>query len=130
MAPHARKRILIVEDDEALARVVKMRLQSVGYEARAESLGKKALGYAAAFRPDLVILDINLPDCSGYQVARELRRIFHPWPVPVLMLTVKNQPADQLRGFAFGADAYLTKPFDSSELFETVALLTQEPAAA
>ena len=122
-ATQARKQILIVEDDEPLARLLKARLQSIGYEAHAETIGKQALQWAAEHRCNLVILDVNLPDCSGYQVARELRKLYHPWTLPILMLTVKDKPVDQLRGFAHGADAYLTKPFDSAELFETVTLL-------
>lgn len=117
------KHILIVEDEEPLARLVKSRLESVGYEVHTEQRGRSAVSYAAQQRIDLAILDINLPDINGYQVARELRKLSAPWALPIIMLTVKDKPIDQLRGFAHGADAYLTKPFDSTELFETVALL-------
>jgi len=122
------KHILIVEDNESLARMVKMSLESMGYTAHTETQGKSALTYVAERQPDLVILDINLPDCSGLQVARELRRLHHPWAIPILMLTINDKPVDQLKGFAHGADAYLTKPFNSTELLETVALLMGEAA--
>ncbi len=118
------KQVLVVEDDEPLARLVKSRLESIGCQVQTHTHGKDALKSAAEQRFDLVILDINLPDSNGYQISRELRKIYHPWALPILMLTVKDKPADQLRGFAHGADAYLTKPFDSAELFETVAMLT------
>jgi two-component system sensor histidine kinase ChiS len=124
------KRILVVEDEVGLASVLKDRLESVGYEVQTETHGKAALAYATDNRVDLVILDVNLPDINGYQVARELRHLSHPWVLPILMLTVNDKPVDQLRGFAHGADAYLTKPFDSSELFDTVAFLTGQPAQA
>lgn len=124
------KHILIVEDEETLARTVKMRLESLGYEVHTETYGRLGINYASEHRLDLVILDVNLPDINGYQVARELRKIYHPWVLPILMLTIKNEPVDQLRGFAHGADAYLTKPFDSGELFQTVALLTGQSSAA
>ncbi len=121
-----RKNILIVEDDESLSRLLKSRLSSEGYTAQTQTHGKPALAQVAEQRFDLVILDINLPDANGFQLAREIRRIYHPWSLPILMLTVKDQPVDRLRGFAHGADAYLTKPFDSGELFDIVSFLLGE----
>ncbi|MBI4354824.1 MAG: response regulator [Candidatus Omnitrophica bacterium] len=124
-----RKQILIVEDEVPLANLVKSRLESSGYEVHTETHGQAGLAYAADHRPDLVILDINLPDMNGNRVAQELRKLYHPWTLPILMLTINNKPIDQLRGFAHGADAYLTKPFDASELLKTVNLLSGETAA-
>ncbi len=125
-----KKQILIVEDEEALARSLKVRLESIGYGVHTETHGKMALSYAAAHRPDLAILDVNLPDINGYEVSQQLRRQTHPWTLPVLMLTIKDRPVDQLRGFAHGADAYIIKPFDSTELFQTVAFLIGEASLA
>ena len=122
----AKKRILIVEDEEALARYLKWELESAGFEAQTALLGKAGLQYAAEHQVDLVILDLRLPDIHGYQVAQELRKLYHPWAVPILMLTALDQPIDQLRGFAHGAEAYLTKPCESSELLKTVGLLLGE----
>jgi DNA-binding response OmpR family regulator len=130
MNAHHRKRILIVEDEEPLARSLKARLESIGYEVRTETYGKRGLSYAASNPLDLAILDVNLPDINGYEVCMELRKLSHPWTIPVLMLTVKDKPVDQLRGFAHGADAYIVKPFDSQELFQTVALLIGEASVA
>ena len=121
-----RKQILVVEDEEALARYLKWELESVGFEAQTVLLGKAGLQYAAEHQVDLVILDLRLPDIHGYQVAQELRKLYHPWAVPILMLTAMDQPIDQLRGFAHGAEAYLTKPCESSELLKTVGLLLGE----
>lgn len=123
------KSILMVEDEEALAKLVKAELEAAGFEVVVKGCGKAALGYAAERQIDLAILDVNLPDINGYQVARELRRLHHPWALPILMLTVRDKPIDQLRGFAHGADAYLTKPFHPRELVETVAMLCGEPAS-
>lgn len=117
------KRILIVEDDSLLANSLKRILHAEGFDVTIEPLGRTALTYAAEYQPDLVILDLKLPDMHGYEVARELRRFYHPWTVPVLMLTGMAQPVDQLRGFANGADAYLTKPCDPAELLKTIHLL-------
>jgi DNA-binding response OmpR family regulator len=122
----ARPRILIVEDDEALARLVKSHLDRAGYDAHVENQGKPALVFAAEHQVDLVILDLCLPDLSGYEVCTELRRIYHPWILPVVMLTALNQPKDQLLGFSHGAEAYLTKPAATLELLSTVeAMLTR-----
>lgn len=124
------KRILVVEDDPSAARMVQLTLESSGYQAETVSSGGSALTYAAEHRPDLVVLDLRLPDMTGYEVARELRRIYHPWDVPILMLTAMDRPIDELRGFAHGADAYLTKPYESSDLLRIVALLLGEQALA
>lgn len=122
------KHILLVDDEEAFARLLKARLEKLGFTVHTESFGGHALRYAEDHPVDLAILDVNLPDLSGYQVARELRKAYHAWSLPILMLTVKDQPIDHLRGFAHGADAYLTKPFNSEELFQAIALLTGEEA--
>jgi DNA-binding response OmpR family regulator len=115
-----RRHILIVEDDTALARLVQWHLEEAGFAISTAHTGKDALLRAAEHRPDLIILDLKLPDMHGYDVAKEFRKLYHPWAVPILMLTGMDKPIDQLRGFAFGADAYLTKPFRPTELLETI----------
>ena len=127
MADTARQRILLIEDDQALSRVLSMLLASSGFDVHSESSGLTAINFAAEHRPDLVILDLRLPDISGYEVCKELRKIYNRWDVPVMMLTGMGQPSDQLRGFAHGADAYLTKPCESTELLGTIALLLGKP---
>ncbi len=116
-------RILIVEDEEALARLVANHLRRAGYEVRIKGEGKEGCLCVAEHWPDLVILDVMLPDMSGLEVCLEIRRLSHPWPIPVLMLTALDTATDQLRGFGHGADAYLTKPASTGELLRTVAEL-------
>lgn len=128
MADVARYQILIVEDDPRMAEMLAKRLALSGYEVRTEGAGEPALRFAAEHRPDLVILDLRLPDMSGYEVCAKLRRLYHRWDVPILMLTGMDRPIDELRGFAHGADAYLTKPFSMTELVHTIALLLEETA--
>ena len=123
-----RKRILVVEDEEKIAAVLASHLERLGYEVHTETCGNRALRHAVEQRPDLVVLDVKLPDVSGYVVCKELRKLYHSWVVPVLMVTAMDQPIDQLRGFAHGADAFLTKPFDLTEVGETVAMLLGEAA--
>lgn len=124
-----RERILIVEDEEKLARLMQQLLEAFGYEVQIMGRGTEAIAYAAEHRPDLVILDLRLPDLNGYEVCRRLRQRYHPSVMPVLMVTAMNEPVDQLRGLASGADAYLTKPYDSTELVKTVITLLEQPSA-
>ena len=130
MSAGGRKKIVVVEDEEKISAVLASQLELMGYDVHTETHGTAALRYAAEYQPDLVILDVKLPDVSGYVVCKELRKLYHRWVVPVLMITVMDQPIDQLRGFAHGADAYVTKPFDLTEVTETVARLLGETATA
>lgn len=130
MSATPRERILIVEDEEGVAEVLRRRLVSLGFEVHAEDTAERALRYVAEHELDLVILDLRLPDRSGFQVCQELRKRYNRWDLPVLMLTGMDQPIDQLRGFACGADAYLTKPYEPRELIKTIALLLGEAAQA
>lgn len=117
----ARARILIVEEKQGLARVLKGNLERAGHDVHVETEGKRALVFAAEHRTDLVVLDVALPDMSGYDVCLELHRLYHPWSLPVVMLTASHEPRHHLLGFRHGADANLTKPVHSSDLVGTVA---------
>lgn len=123
MAEGKRDRILIVEDDLSLARIMSRLLESVGYDVSHAPTGTAALAYADEHAIDLVILDLRLPDMDGYEVCAKLRHEFTAWSLPIVMLTGMDKPVDQLRGFARGADAYLTKPYDPPELIKTIGLL-------
>lgn len=118
-----RKRILIVEDDGDQALILKIQLEGKGFQVHTETLGATAISYAVRHPCDLVILDLRLPDISGLQVSKELRRFYCRWDLPILILTALSEPVDQLRGFAHGADAYLTKPCDPAELFKAIHTL-------
>jgi DNA-binding response OmpR family regulator len=117
----SRARILVVEEKQGLAGVLKGNLERAGHEVHVESEGKRALVFAAEHRTDLVVLDIALPDMSGCEVCLELRRLYRPWILPVVMLTASDEPKHHLLGFRHGADANLTKPVHSSDLVGTVA---------
>ena len=118
-------RILVVEDDQQICRWLTRVLESVGHEVTAVGLGALAIRDATATRPDLVILDVNLPDTSGLQVCQLLRTLYDRSVMPVLMFTGMSQPIDQLKGFAHGADAYLTKPCEIDDLVGTVGSLLE-----
>ena len=118
-----REKILIVEDDPDVAGALKVRLASAGYRPEIVDQGEAAIHFAADNPPDLVILDLKLPDMHGYEVCRLLRKQFQPWELPVLMLTGSDDAKSKWNGFATGADAYLTKPYRPAELLKTVRLL-------
>jgi two-component system KDP operon response regulator KdpE len=112
------ERILVVDDAPRVVRLVSEVLRAVGFQVIAASTGKSALDKAALEQPDLVLLDILLPDeLDGYEVCRRIREFSD---VPVIMLTAKAQQSDLLRGFDSGADDYLVKPFHAKELIARV----------
>jgi len=118
-------RVLVVEDDEDIAEVLVRSLRMEGYEARASADGEAALRDAAAFAPDLVVLDLGLPRIDGVDVARELR---DDGDVPILILTARDAVESRVEGLDAGADDYLVKPFDRQELLARLrALLRRRP---
>ena len=106
-------RVLVVEDDDAIAQVLQRSLRMEGYEVRVADDGIAALDQAHAFLPDLVILDLGLPRLDGIEVAKQLRRSDD---VPILVLTARDAVEARVEGLASGADDYLVKPFDIDEL--------------
>ena len=119
-------RILIVEDDQQVSRWLTRVLEGAGHQVKSVSSGALAIRDATTTRPDLVILDLNLPDTSGLQVCQSLRTLYDRSVMPVLMFTGMSQPIDQLKGFAHGADAYLTKPCEIDNLVGTVGSLLEK----
>ena len=124
------RHILVVEDDAKLAQLIATQLQWGGYLVHAESSGLSAIRYATEHFIQLAILDLKLPDISGYEVCEKLRETHTSWTLPILLVTALCEPIDQLHGFACGADAYLTKPFDMTEFLEIVAALFGERTTA
>lgn len=115
----ARGKILIAEDDRAIRQGLVDALESEGYEVSAEGDGRKALNAFARGKFDLVILDVMMPEMSGYDVCRALRK--DGARVPVIMLTAKGEEIDKVVGLELGADDYVTKPFGLRELLARVA---------
>src|SRR5215212_1492707 len=121
------KRILVVEDEEKLARLIARVLHDEGYAAETAGDGRSGLSRALSETFDLLILDWMLPDRSGVQVVRGLR--VAEIDVPVLMLTARDQIEDRVEGLDAGADDYLSKPFAFPELLARVRALTRRPWA-
>lgn len=105
----AKKKILLVEDDEALAAVYKSRLEIEGFDARAVYNGEEALSAAIDFRPDLILLDAMMPKISGFDVLDILRNTPETANIKVIMLTALSQPKDKDRAEQLGVDDYLVK---------------------
>jgi DNA-binding response OmpR family regulator len=108
--------ILVVEDDVDVADMLNAYFRVQGYEVQVVYEGGQAIETCRNGRPDLVILDIRLPDMDGYEVARSLRSNRRTAEIPIIFLTEKRQRADRLQGLELGADDYITKPFDVQEL--------------
>jgi DNA-binding response OmpR family regulator len=113
-------RILVVDDEPQIRRVVAAYLEREGYEVETAGDGEEALAKAAAAHPDLLVLDLMLPKLSGEAVCRTLRRSSE---VPILMLTAKGSEEERVTGLNLGADDYLVKPFSAKELVARVKAL-------
>ena len=109
-------KILIIDDDVDTLRLVGLMLQRQGYEISAASNGSQGLAMALDERPDLILLDVMMPDMDGYEVTRRLRKNPVTVAIPILMFTAKTQLDDKVIGFEVGADDYLTKPTHPTEL--------------
>ena len=109
-------KILIVEDDLDVADMLNAYFRVQGYEVFTVNWGEDGVRAASTSRPDLIILDIRLPDIDGYEVARRVRSDRKTDTIPIIFLTEKRDRADRLRGLELGADDYITKPFDVQEL--------------
>ncbi len=119
--------ILIVDDDELIRRSVKYRLEREGYTVTTVDSSNDALTFARRDRPDLVLLDIGLPDGDGLDVARVLQREMN---VPIVFLTGRRQESDIVVGLELGAEDYITKPFGMQELLARIRVVLRRTARA
>ena len=111
------ERILVVEDDEKIAQLERDYLESSGYETALVRDGLQVIHELLERHYDLVLLDVMLPGCSGYDICRRVRDEID---IPILMVTARTESADVIRGLGLGADDYITKPFDPSQLVARV----------
>jgi DNA-binding response OmpR family regulator len=113
--------ILIVEDDSAVARSLTDGIEGEGYDVHTESTAESGIAYAKNRSPQLIVLDVRLPDGSGFDVCRKLRQL--GLRQPILMLTVQGDEVDKVLGLEVGADDYLTKPYRLRELLARIRAL-------
>jgi two-component system, OmpR family, KDP operon response regulator KdpE len=126
-AGHSRARVLVVDDEAAMSRALRINLRARGYEVATARTGREALAEASAHPPDAVILDLGLPDLDGVEVIRELRG----WSrAPVIVLSGRTGSGDKITALDSGADDYVTKPFAMAELLARLraALRRDDPA--
>ncbi len=127
MAAVVNDRVLVIEDDPDIALGVKTVLGRSGFEVTTAAEGREGLRVFHSERPDIVILDVGLPEMDGWTVLERIRELSE---VPVLMLTSRGQEADKVRGLRGGADDYLTKPFGNAEFVARVQVLLRRQRSA
>jgi two-component system, OmpR family, KDP operon response regulator KdpE len=121
------ERILVVDDEEQIRRALQRALVARGYDVQVAVDGQDALSTYGEFQPDLLVLDLNLPGLDGIEVTRRVRS----WsPVPILVLSVREDEADKVAALDLGADDYLTKPFGVPELLARIRALLRRSEAA
>lgn len=123
-------KILIVDDDVDALKMVGLMLERQGHQIVVANTGMQAIEKATTQAPDLVILDVMMPDLDGYQVARRLRQDPATQSLPILMFTAKSSVADKIAGFQAGVDEYLTKPIHPAELITRVQVMLQRKQVA
>lgn len=114
------RKVLIVDDEPNIVTALEFLLKRSGYEVRLASNGAEALEQVAAYRPDLVLLDVMMPVKSGYEVCQRLRERPENAQMKIVMLSAKGSEAEVSKGLSLGADLYITKPFSTQELVATI----------
>jgi phosphate regulon transcriptional regulator PhoB len=122
-------RILIVEDEADIVELLSYNLNRQGYEVESAATGPEGLAGARKGRPDLIVLDLMLPEMDGLEVCRVLKSESSTKDIPVIMLTAKSEEVDKVLGLELGADDYITKPFSPRELVARVKAVLRRAAA-
>lgn len=122
-----KRHILVVDDESRIVRFVRMNLELEGFRVSEANAGREAIEKVRDDLPDLVLLDVMLPDMDGFEVLKEIRSFS---TVPVIMLTVKGEEEDRVRGLDLGADDYITKPFSPRELVSRIKAVLRRTEAA
>ena len=127
-----KSKILIVDDERNIVETIKYNLEKAGYRTLTAADGQRAIELAQREVPDLITLDVMLPERDGWEVCRTLRQDSRTRAIPIIMLTVRNDETDKIVGLELGADDYLTKPFSPKELvarIKAVLRRSKEPAS-
>jgi two-component system OmpR family response regulator len=128
MSDHPAHRILVVDDEPNIVDVLAMALRYQAFEVETAGTGEEALAAAAAFKPQLMILDVMLPDMEGFEVARRLRG--RAAGIPIIFLTARDATEDKVRGLTLGGDDYVTKPFSLEELVARIRTVLRRTGQA
>lgn len=125
-----KQRILVVDDDQSIVKVVRSYLEQAGYDVRSAHDGESALHAMRSERPDLVVLDLMLPDRDGWEITRIVRGDAALRTTPIIMLTARVEDTDKIVGLELGADDYMTKPFNAREIVARVRALLRRASFA
>ncbi len=125
MAEEVKKKILLIDDEPDIVAMTVMRLEANGFNVVTAEDGNTGYELAKTEKPDLIILDLMLPDMDGYQVCRLLKFDEQFKNIPIIMLTARSQKEDKEWGEKVGADLYMTKPYEAKELLEKIRLLME-----
>ncbi len=121
----SRKTVLLAEDEPNIVESLNFLLQKAGFEVNVVTDGRQALEQAFNQKPDMLVLDVVLPEIDGYEVLRRLRADQRTQGLPILMLTAKSQSEDRESALKYGADAFMTKPFANAEFTAAVRQLSR-----
>ena len=122
-----RRRILVVDDEERMVRFIRLNLEHDGFQVSEAFNGKEAIQKMRDLTPDLILLDVMMPDLDGFEVLETIREVSN---VPIIMLTAKGEEDDRVRGLELGADDYITKPFSPRELVSRVKAVLRRTESA
>jgi DNA-binding response OmpR family regulator len=120
------KKVLIVDDETNIVISLEFLMEQAGYELRIAPNGREALEEIAAFKPDLILLDVMMPHINGFDVCRRIRENPAWQNIKIIMLTAKGREVEMAKGLALGADAYITKPFSTKELLAQVRHILED----
>ncbi|HTY07570.1 MAG TPA: response regulator [Candidatus Edwardsbacteria bacterium] len=120
------KKIMVVDDEPYIARVIKFKLEQEGYTVISANDGITGLNKIKEEKPDMVLLDVMMPGMSGYEVCQKIKGDAELAGIPVVILTAKGQERDREQGFSMGASDYITKPFSPNRLLELVKSIVGE----
>ena len=121
------ERILVIDDDENIVRILTLYLRSKGYDVVSCKSGSRALSVFTDTKPDLVLLDVMLPGMDGREILSKIRKLSR---TPVIMLTAKGETDDRIHALDGGADDYIVKPFDSKELFARIRAVLRRSSSS
>jgi DNA-binding response OmpR family regulator len=119
------KRVLLVDDEPNILLAIEFLLKKEGYTIKKAFDGQQALDVAASFRPDIIVLDVMMPELNGFEVAQRIRNMPDMEDVRIIFLTAKGTPNDKMKGYSSGGEVYLIKPFDNDELVSIVKELIE-----
>ena len=119
------KRILVVDDDPVILRLIEVNLDLEGFEVVTADRGEDAIDKAREHSPDLILLDLMMPEMSGWEIAEKLQQDGKTSGIPLVFLSARTQDEDRKRGEDLGVAGYVTKPFDPADLVSTIRRLTK-----